>query len=117
VQQVDRHLEVIDLVFDSHSLCCDLHRHSLALGHAVATLDPLVHRIQNGPREVRLGVRQSLWVVGPGSLAQGKESFTLQVVTQVGSLPRRAMLQEVPCEDEHQLLVFSYQFLSLDGES
>jgi hypothetical protein len=42
-------------------------------------LDLLVHRIEAGPCEVRLGVGQSLGIIGASRFADGEVAFALQV--------------------------------------
>jgi len=79
-QHVDGVCEVIHLVNRANAVLGNLHGYTLAGWLSVASLDPLVHAIQNGACEVRLGVRQSLRIVCPCCLAEGKEALSLKVV-------------------------------------
>jgi len=107
---------VIHLVHCAGTVDGHLQRNPDALRLPVAAFDPLVHAVQNRPGKVCLRVRQSVAVVGAGSLAQGEIAFTLQVVTQVATLPRRPVLQEVSSKSFDEPLVFNDQVLFWLGE-
>jgi hypothetical protein len=80
---------------------------------AVDLLYLLVHCIEAGPGEVRLGVWQPLWIVSPRCLAHGEEPFALQVFDQHTALPVRAVLHKVFGEDLCEGNVFNDQALPL----
>jgi len=107
---------VIHLVHCAGTVDGHLQGNPDALRFPVATLYPLVHAVQNRPGKVGLRVRQSVRVVGAGSFAQGEIAFALQVVTQVATLPRWPVLQEVSSKSFDEPLVFNDQVLFWLGE-
>jgi hypothetical protein len=70
-------------------------------------LDRLVHGVQTGAGEVRLGVGQLLRIIGAGSLGEGEESFPLQVWNQHALLPRRPVLNKEPRQHPGKVHVLS----------
>lgn len=78
--------------------------------------DRLEHRVQDGPGEILLGVRQLLRIVRAGGTAQGQEAFALQVWDVQRPLPARSVLDEVPGHLRDHVGVFSDELLLPLGE-
>ena len=63
-------------------------------GLASSLLYVLQHGVQNSSGKVRLGIRQSLGVIGPRRLGECQHPLPLQVISQYTTLPDRPVLQE-----------------------
>ena len=65
-------------VWQQVSRLCHGDPHLTGLSHR--TLDGFVHGIEDGPREVCLGVGQSRAIIGAGSFDQGEIALAQQVI-------------------------------------
>ena len=70
-------------VFDPDGrLLCFLHADEPVRRFPICLLNPFVLGVHDSPDKVRLGIRQSLRIVCPGSAGDGDHAFTLKVWKQ-----------------------------------
>lgn len=108
-------LQVVNGVLMDRLRLCVLHANPLSW-RARQPADGLQHGVEDGTREVLLGVRQAGRIVRAGSPAQRQEALALQVWYVQAPLPGRPVLYEVPGHLRDHLGVFSDELLLPLGE-